>query len=36
MWKNDDLKNLTAKMATISTVATNGLSALYNEKIKFV
>ena len=28
MWKNNDLKNLIAKMATISTVATNGASTL--------
>ena len=28
MWKNNDLKKLIAKMATISTVATNGASTL--------
>ena len=28
MWKNNDLKNVLAKMATISTVATNGASTL--------
>ena len=28
MWKNNDLKNVIAKIATISTVATNGASIL--------
>ena len=28
MWKNSDLKNLISKMATISTVATNGVFTL--------
>ena len=29
MWKNNDLKSLIAKTATISTMATNGASTLY-------
>ena len=29
MWKNNDLKNARAKMATISAVATNSASTLY-------
>ena len=28
MWKNNDLKNVIVKMATIGTVVTNGASAL--------
>ena len=34
VWKNNDLKNVIAKMATISTVATNGASTLHITKQK--
>ena len=32
MWKNNDSKNVIAKMATISTVATKGASTLHLAK----
>ena len=35
MWKNSDLKNVMVKMATISTVATNGASTLVKMQYLF-